>query len=131
MKLKTMRGTFKRYGKNLKIKVRDKSISYPNILFKRPYKSIDDRPNDNLSFEEYFESLVYRHKRHVGNLIGPCTVCGSPDNIEVHHVRALKHISKKRDWLSMTMAKFARKQVAVCKSCHIKIHKGTYDGKTL
>jgi len=131
MKLKTMRGTFKRYGKNLKIKVRDKSISYPNILFKRPYKSIDDRPNDNLSFEEYFESLVYRHKRHVGNLVGPCTVCGSPDNIEVHHVRALKHISKKRDWLSMTMAKFARKQVAVCKSCHIKIHKGTYDGKTL
>jgi len=130
MKLKTMRGAFKRYGKNLEIKIRDKSISYPNIFYKRPRKFIA-RPDDNFSFENYFEDLVYRHKRHVGNLKGPCIVCGSPDNIEVHHIRALKDISKNRDWLSMTMAKFARKQVPVCKSCHIKIHKGTYDGKKL
>jgi group II intron reverse transcriptase/maturase len=130
MKLRTMRGTFKRYGKNLEIKVGDKSISYPNISYKRPRKVIP-RFDDNFSFENYFEGLVYRHKRHVGNLTGPCIVCDSYDNIEVHHVRALKDISKKKDWLSMTMAKFTRKQVPVCKSCHIKIHKGIYDGKRL
>jgi group II intron reverse transcriptase/maturase len=130
MKLRTMRGTFKRYGKNLEIKVKDKSIFYPNISYKRPRK-YKARPDDNFSFENYFESLVYRHKRHVGNLKGPCIVCGNSDNIEVHHIRALKNVSKKRDWLSMTMAKFARKQVPVCKSCHIKIHKGIYDGKRL
>ena len=130
MKLGTMRGAFKRYGKNLKIKVGDKSISYPNTSFKRPRKPMI-RPDNNFSFEHYFENLVYRHKRHVGNLTGPCIVCGSPDNIEIHHIRALKDISKKRDWLSMTMAKFARKQVPVCKSCHTKIHKGIYDGKRL
>jgi group II intron reverse transcriptase/maturase len=130
MKLKTMRGAFKRYGKNLEIKDGEKSISYPNISYKRPRKLIT-RPNNNFSFEKYFESLVYRHKRHVGNLTGSCIVCGSPDNIEIHHIRALKDISKKNDWLSMTMAKFSRKQVPVCKSCHIKIHNGTYDGKRL
>lgn len=130
MKLRTMRGAFKRYGKNLEIKARDKSISYPNISYKRPRKFIP-RSDDNFSFETYFENLIYRHKRHVGNLTGPCTVCGSPDNIEVHHIRALKDISKKKDWLAVTMAKFARKQVPVCKSCHIKIHKGIYDGKRL
>lgn len=130
MKLKTMRRAFKRYGKNLEIKVRDKTMSYPNISYKRPRKLIA-RPDDNFSFENYFESLVYRHKRHVGNLTGPCIICGSSDQIEVHHIRALKDISKKRDWLSITMAKFARKQVPVCKSCHIKIHRGTYDGKRL
>ena len=130
MKLRTMRGAFKRYGKNLEIKVREKSISYPNISFKRSRKFIA-RPDDNFSFENYFESLVYRHKRHVGNLTGPCIICGSPDNIELHHIRALKGISKKRNWLSITMANFSRKQVPVCKSCHIKIHKGTYDGKRL
>jgi len=130
MKLKTMRGAFKRYGKNLEIKVRDKTMSYPNISYKRPRKRIT-RPDDNFSFENYFESLVYRHKRHVGNLTGPCIICGSSDQIEVHHIRALKDISKKRDWLSITMAKFARKQVSVCKSCHIKIHRGIYDGKRL
>nr|QUS63591.1 hypothetical protein [Haslea silbo] len=110
MKLRTMRRAFKRYGKNLEIKVRDKTISYPNISYKRPRKLIA-RPDDNFSFENYFESLVYRHKRHVGNLTGPCIISGSSDKIEVHH--------------------FARKQVPVCKSCHIKIHKGIYDGKRL
>jgi hypothetical protein len=130
MKLRTLRGAFKRYGKNLEIKVRDKTMSYPKISYRRPRKVII-RPDDKFSFENYFESLVYRHKRHVGNLTGPCIVCGNPNDIEVHHIRALKHISKKRDWLSTTMAKFNRKQVPVCKSCHIKIHKGIYDGERL
>jgi predicted transcriptional regulator len=38
MKLKTLRGVFKRYKKNLIIKVGDKYISYPNISYKRPRK---------------------------------------------------------------------------------------------
>lgn len=129
MKLNTMRGAFKRYGKDLMIKVRGTSISYPKISYKRPRKSIP-RPENTFSFEKYFESLVYRHKRHIGNLTGPCVVCGSLKNIEVHHVRALKDI-KSKDWLSIAMAKYFRKQVPVCKACHIKIHKGIYDGKKL
>ena len=36
MKLKTKRRTFKRYGKNLKIIVGNKSISYSNISYKIP-----------------------------------------------------------------------------------------------
>ena len=47
-----MRRAFKRYGKNLEIRVKDKSISYPNISFKRPRKFIV-RPNDNFSFESF------------------------------------------------------------------------------
>jgi hypothetical protein len=130
MKLKTLSGAFKRYGKNLTIKVKDESISYPKISYKRPRKPIN-RPDDAFSFEKYFESLIYRHKRHVGNLKGPCIVCGSFQDIEVHHIRALKDINKRKDWLSITMAKYSRKQVPVCKACHIKIHKGTYNGAKL
>jgi len=63
MKLKTLRGAFKRYGKNLTIKVGDESISYPKILYKR---------------------------RHVGNPKGPCVAYGSLQKIEVHHLKALK-----------------------------------------
>lgn len=130
MKLKTLRGAFKRYGKNLTVKVQDGSISYPKISYKRPRKLIR-RPDDIFSFEKYFEGLVYRHKNHIGNLKGPCIVCGSLENIEVHHVRALKDIGRRKDWLLITMAKYSRKQVPVCKACHIKIHKGTYDGAKL
>lgn len=133
MKLKTMRGAFRQYGKDLTIKVKDKSMSYPKISYKRPRKILNkiNRLDDRFDFVFYFERLVYRHRRHVGNLTGPCVVCGCTENIEVHHVRALKDISKKKDWLSMTMAKFSRKQVPVCKPCHIKIHKGTYDGERI
>lgn len=130
MKLKTMRGAFKRYGKNLTIKDKGKSVSYPNISYKRPRK-MWARREDDFDFESYFEKLVYRHRRHVGNLTGPCIICGCTENIEVHHVRALKDVSNKRDWLSMMMAKFSRKQVPVCKACHVKIHKGIYDGKRI
>lgn len=130
MKLRTMRGAFKRYGRNLTIRVGDKSISYPSISYKRPRKMLK-RPEEHFDFEKYFERLVYRHRRHAGNLIGPCVVCGCTENIEVHHIRALKDTNKKRDWLSITMAKYARKQVPVCEDCHIKIHKGIYDGKRL
>jgi len=40
MKLKTMRGVFKKYGKNLTIIVRNKSISYPKISYRRSKKLI-------------------------------------------------------------------------------------------
>lgn len=130
MKLKTMRGAFKRYGKNLTIKVNDKSISYPQTSYKRPRKPIN-RLDNIFSFEKYFDSLIYRFKRRVGNLKGPCIICGSLQDIEVHHIRALKDINKRKDWLSITMAKYSRKQVTFCKTCHIKIHAGTYDGEKL
>ena len=95
MKLKTLRRVFKRYGRNLEIKVENKSIFYPNMSYKRPRKPI--RLFNILSFEHYFESLVNRYKRHVVNLKGPCSIiCGSLDNIEVNPIRALKDICKKK-----------------------------------
>jgi len=106
MKLKTMRGAFKRYGRNLTIKDKGKSISYPDISYKRPRK-MWKRPDNDFGFESYFERLIYRHRRHIGNLKGPCLICGCTQNIQVHHVRALKDINNKRDWLSMTFALFS------------------------
>jgi hypothetical protein len=120
MKLRTMRGSFKRYGKNLEIKVRDKLISYSNISFKRPRNPIA-RLDASSSFENYFESLVYSHERQEGNFTGPCIICGSPDNVEAHHIISFENIKKR---LSMAVGKFTRKQVPVCKSCHIKVPKG-------
>ena len=71
MKLKTMRGAFKRYGKNLIIKDKGKSVSYPDISYKRPRK-MWKRSDDGFEFESYFERLIYGHRRRIGNLKGPC-----------------------------------------------------------
>jgi hypothetical protein len=53
------------------------------------------------------------------DLKGPCVVCGSNANIEIHHVRSLKKRPKKGDFLSDMMSKMNRKQVPLCKSCHL------------
>ena len=51
MKLKTMKGAFKRYGNNLTIKSKNSSISYPNISFKRSQKFMT-MPNNKFPFKK-------------------------------------------------------------------------------
>jgi hypothetical protein len=128
MKLKTMRGAFKKYGKDLTISGGRKSISFPKISYSRPKNRISIKePN----FDKALDKLIYRFKRHAGSLEGPCIVCGCKTDIEIHHIRKLKDVLQNKDWLSKTMSKYSRKQVPVCKSCHQKIHLGVYDGPKL
>ncbi len=57
-----------------------------------------------------------------------CELCGSQENIEVHHVRALKDLKRygrpeKPVWVK-TMAARHRKTLMVCRTCHKNIHSG-------
>jgi hypothetical protein len=46
----------------------------------------------------------------------------------MHHVKALK--GKTRGFMDIMRA-MNRKQIPVCKSCHVKIHGGNYSGISL
>nr|YP_009495510.1 reverse transcriptase [Psammoneis japonica]AWQ64240.1 reverse transcriptase [Psammoneis japonica] len=126
MKLETKKRVFKKYGKDLRIlNEKGKIIAcYPTINYKRPRKSIK---NFDENFIEKIDSRIYRGRK---DLKGPCVVCGSNANIEIHHVRSLKKRFKKGDFLSDMMSKMNRKQVPLCKSCHFDVHSGLYDGKS-
>jgi hypothetical protein len=76
-------------------------------------------------------------------LADTCELCGSHQDVEVHHIRALKSLrphSKPRDnppeWVKV-MAARQRKTLLVCRKCHEDIHAGrnpqraSHDGKTL
>ncbi len=57
-----------------------------------------------------------------------CELCGSRENIEVHHVRALKDLRTKGRaeppfWMQV-MAARKRKTLVVCRECHDSIHAG-------
>jgi hypothetical protein len=54
----------------------------------------------------------------------PCIKCGSTSDIEMHHVRHLKDLNPKLSAADAIMAKLKRKQIPVCRSCHMKIHSG-------
>jgi hypothetical protein len=61
-------------------------------------------------------------------LADTCEICGSSENVEVHHIRKLSDLKKqgsdpKTGWKAL-MAKRRRKTLVVCKTCHSAIHSG-------
>lgn len=61
-------------------------------------------------------------------LANTCELCGSHEDIQVHHVRALKDLHKKGRtpppyWVEI-MATRQRKTLVVCRQCHMSIHAG-------
>jgi group II intron reverse transcriptase/maturase len=66
-------------------------------------------------------------------LADTCELCGSHQQVEVHHVRALKDLQQKGQgerprWMYI-MAARRRKTLIVCRSCHDDVHAGRVSGK--
>jgi hypothetical protein len=68
-------------------------------------------------------------------LAGKCELCGSPADLEAHHVNKLKDLRKrwqgkhdKPKWVEHMIAR-RRKTVVVCHACHQQITHGRYDGQ--
>ena len=62
-------------------------------------------------------------------LADTCELCGSTENIEVHHIRKLSDLdtkgkTEKPIWIQI-MATRKRKTLDVCRNCHNKIHNGS------
>jgi hypothetical protein len=61
-------------------------------------------------------------------LANTCELCGSQENVEVHHVRALKDLHRKgrtaRPYWVEIMATRQRKTLVTCRACHADIHAG-------
>jgi hypothetical protein len=89
-------------------------------LVRRIDAVLDDTPAAvwNTSRSELVERL----------LAETCELCGSRDDVEVHHIRALKDLqppgrNAKPRWVQL-MAARQRKTLVVCRACHTKIHAG-------
>jgi len=62
-----------------------------------------------------------------------CELCGSREQVEVHHIRALKDLQHKGQgerprWVQI-MAARRRKTLVACRKCHHDIHAGRIDGR--
>ncbi len=53
-----------------------------------------------------------------------CNLCGSDYRVEMHHVRKMKDLNPKLSKLDSLMAKRNRKQIPLCRSCHMAKHAG-------
>ena len=57
-----------------------------------------------------------------------CELCGSTEQVEVHHIRKLADLNKPgqaaKPWWMQVMAARRRKTLVVCRDCHQAIHAG-------
>lgn len=70
-------------------------------------------------------------------LADECELCGSNENIEVHHIRKISDLKRKYEgktnipkWKEV-MITINRKTLITCKNCHSLIHSGNYNGRKL
>ena len=117
---------WEKYGNPIEIKFMsgkiEKSItlySPENLQRNRTFKL-----QDYFNFDPFNVTTFTLRSNHVWDM--DCIICGKSDYVEMHHV---KHIKKGEiKGFTKVMQILNRKQIPVCRDCHMKIHKGIYDG---
>jgi len=84
----------------------------------------------HLNYTDPLEVLSWRLRTQMA--WDPCWICGTEENIEMHHVKYLrKEIPKNQAGFTQLMSKLNRKQIPACQACHLQIHSGNYNGLAL
>lgn len=130
LRLNSRRAIFKKFGKSLKVE-----ITQPELLSKTRSNNIKAKfiefklqttlariekfsTNPVIPFETFYFSLLT--KTH---LLDSCSVCGSPDRVEMHHIKAIKQ-GKTINTFTSILSNLLRKQIPLCKVCHTQVHRG-------
>ncbi len=94
----------------------------PLKVVKVGYETIEDRPRFELKLSR--TDLIQRLQANT------CELCGSQQQVEVHHVRKLANLKQswagrkeKPQWVTRMIA-IQRKTLVVCHKCHVDIHAG-------
>jgi hypothetical protein len=131
----SLKKVFTKYGRPFKVKIGDNVIK--TIMFDKPEslsanylnnKYSIPKKNVELPFDP-FVTMTYSIKE-TNILDKPCLICSSTDKVEMHHIKHLKD-TKDKSTLIKVMSAIRRKVIPVCRSCHMKIHTGKYDGMNL
>ena len=98
-----------------------KQQTFYNESFKRR-KPITSEHLDTASviYLDHRTSLIERLKAE------KCEMCGATGKLDMHHVRKLKDLDGKGYADKLMMAR-RRKTIALCRSCHLKVHAGSID----
>jgi group II intron reverse transcriptase/maturase len=104
---------YKKFGKNLKGSDR---IGFMKITYKV-------KPWDFKTSSKDYIMTLFTDKLSTATFDKlVCSLCGSNYRVEMHHIRQLKDINPKLSKIDALMAARRRKQIAVCRNCHLKIH---------
>jgi group II intron reverse transcriptase/maturase len=115
LKLNTRAQVFKKFGSNIKVKSENegktRTISFKILKSHKMIKRFMINPNDPFA-------TIY-NLRSRSNLEKERWICSSNDQVEIHHIKALKGQSK--GFIGIMKA-INIKQIPVCRPCHMNIH---------
>lgn len=116
MKLGSQLKVYAKYGKSLTV---NKELG---LGFQKPSYVV--RPwafhTDHIS---YHVNLFKRSISPASILGLVCSKCGSEYRVEMHHIRQLRDIKTKKSFLDKLMIRHRRKQIPLCRKCHMEVHK--------
>lgn len=110
--LKTMAKVYKRFGSDLASPRGYKFIKLSYTADKNFKRGVNANPQ---------VVSLYAMKSLSGLYNLPCAICGSEYKVEMHHIRMMKDLNPKRgaSKVDKIMAKANRKQVPLCRVCHM------------
>jgi group II intron reverse transcriptase/maturase len=80
----------------------------------------------NFKIHKHYENItgLYSQSKSIATLFNlACRSCGSYYRVEMHHVRAMKDLNPKVSHIDRLMVKSNRKQIPLCRKCHMIKHK--------
>lgn len=123
---------FSKYGAKLRIRVRNEAsevIKLSEFPLVREWTSAPTRFKIGVVDTNFLErNMRLRTRSKLGS---PCVICGSDDRVAMHHVKHVRKMGCEVKGFNKVMATLNRKQLPACHECHLKIHRGKYDGISL
>jgi hypothetical protein len=133
--MRTVAAVYKKYGRYLTepltqaptqpAKEQNKPMSFIKTDFK--ISALNFKVSQNLNLIPGLFQLTKSIAR-LDNLT--CAMCQSDFKVEMHHVRAMKDLNPKISGVDRLMVERRRKQIPLCRPCHMKHHFGTNNDKT-
>merc|ERR1712078_448168 len=124
-KLRTIRKTFLKFGRHLEFtndngkKYRIyKPLSLRMLPLNQRFKTTGNYDIDKLLNKTRSSSLTRSQFNE------PCAICGTMENIEIHHIRFVKNVRVKTRTYAQWTGGFLRKTIPLCQEHHKLYHAG-------
>lgn len=126
----SVKQVFKRFGNPITILIKGRDGKGDRRIIFYQNKDWEHKRNAFSTKDAHIDLVQMSLRMRTRSKLGkPCCVCGSIEQVEMHHVRHIRKMrQKKAKGFKAIMRALNRKQVPVCQSCHQKIHRGEYDG---
>jgi group II intron reverse transcriptase/maturase len=124
-KLKSLAQIFKKFGRDLKFvnkKGKEYKVFRPDNLRMLPmserFRINETTDIDKLLNQTWSNSLTR------SQFDEPCAICGTLDNLEIHHIKSVKDVRVKTRTYAQWIGGFYRKSIPLCKEHYLQLHKG-------